>query len=110
MVDVDAELAFAGMIVFGRHPLAFVTFAALIFLFWGEIFSIFPAICGDTFGVKHAAANNGLLYTAKGTSSLAVPLANVLVTATGTWTSVLLAACGCSRSRRYLVPFRASAL
>ena len=80
-------------------------FAALIFLFWGEIFSIFPAICGDTFGVKHAAANNGLLYTAKGTSALAVPLANLLVTATGTWTSVLLAACVCSLAAGFLAKF-----
>ena len=63
----------------------------MIFLFWGEIFSLFPAICGDTFGVKNATANNGLLYTAKGTSALLVPLANVLVAATGTWTVVLLA-------------------
>ena len=84
--------AFAGMAAFGRHPLAFVVFAALIFLFWGEVFTIFPAICGDTFGIKNAAANNGLLYTAKGTSSLAVPLASVLATATGTWTSFLIAA------------------
>lgn len=84
-------LALLGMAAFGRQPLAFVVFAALIFLFWGEIFSLFPAICGDTFGVKHATANNGLLYTAKGTSALMVPLANLLVTATGTWTSVLLA-------------------
>jgi len=83
-------LALLGMAAFGRQPLAFVVFAALIFLFWGEIFSLFPAICGDTFGVKHATANNGLLYTAKGTSALMVPLANLLVTATGTWTSVLL--------------------
>jgi MFS transporter, OFA family, oxalate/formate antiporter len=93
LVFTAEGLSFAGMIAFGRHPLAFVLFAALIFLFWGEIFTIFPAICGDTFGAKHAAANNGLLYTAKGVSSLAVPLANLLVSATGTWTSVLLAAC-----------------
>ena len=66
------------------------SFAALIFLFWGEIFSLFPAICGDTFGVQNATANNGLLYTAKGTSALVVPMANVLVGATGTWTAVLL--------------------
>ena len=98
-------VSFAGMIMFGRQPLAFVLFAALIFLFWGEIFSIFPAICGDTFGVKHAAANNGLLYTAKGTSALAVPLANLLVTATGTWTSVLLAACICSLGAGILAKF-----
>jgi OFA family oxalate/formate antiporter-like MFS transporter len=83
-------LAFLGMAAFGRNPVAFLVFAALIFLFWGEIFSLFPAICGDTFGVRHATANNGLLYTAKGTSALMVPLANLLVTATGTWTAVLL--------------------
>jgi OFA family oxalate/formate antiporter-like MFS transporter len=83
-------IAFLGMWAMGRRPLAFVLFAALIFLFWGEIFSLFPAICGDTFGVKNATANNGLLYTAKGTAALVVPLANLLVTATGTWTAVLL--------------------
>jgi OFA family oxalate/formate antiporter-like MFS transporter len=86
------SVAFVGMAVFGHRPLLFVLFAALIFLFWGEVFSIFPAICGDTFGVKNATANNGLLYTAKGTSALVVPLANVLATATGTWMSVLLTA------------------
>ncbi len=86
------SLAFVGMAIFGHTPLLFVLFAALIFLFWGEVFSIFPAICGDTFGVKHATANNGLLYTAKGTSALVVPLANVLAMATGTWMSVLLVA------------------
>jgi MFS transporter, OFA family, oxalate/formate antiporter len=83
-------VALLGMAAFGRQPLAFLVFAALIFLFWGEIFCIFPAICGDTFGVKNATANNGLLYTAKGTSALVVPLANLMVAATGTWTAVLL--------------------
>jgi OFA family oxalate/formate antiporter-like MFS transporter len=82
--------AFLGMAAFGRQPLGFLVFAASIFLFWGEIFSLFPAICGDTFGVRNATANNGLLYTAKGTSALVVPLANLLVAATGTWTAVLL--------------------
>lgn len=83
-------VAFLGIAAFGRRPLAFVVFAALIFLFWGEIFSLFPAICGDTFGVRNATANNGLLYTAKGTSALVVPLANFLVAATGGWTAALL--------------------
>lgn len=83
-------IAFLGMAAFGRLPLAFLVFAALIFLFWGEIFSLFPAICGDIFGVRNATANNGLLYTAKGTSALMVPLASLLVAATGTWTAVLL--------------------
>jgi MFS transporter, OFA family, oxalate/formate antiporter len=83
-------IGFVGLATLGRHPLAFVIFAAMIFLFWGEIFSLFPAICGDTFGVRNATANNGLLYTAKGTSALMVPLANYLVTATGGWTVALL--------------------
>jgi len=91
LLTFSAEgIAFLGMAAFGRRPLAFLVFAALIFLFWGEIFSLFPAISGDTFGVKHATANNGLLYTAKGTSALAVPAANLLAEATGTWTAVLL--------------------
>jgi len=83
-------IAFLGMAAFGRQPVAFLVFAALIFLFWGEIFAIFPAICGDIFGVRNATANNGLLYTAKGTSALVVPLANLMVAATGSWTAALL--------------------
>jgi OFA family oxalate/formate antiporter-like MFS transporter len=89
-------LAFLGLSAFGHRPMGFVVFAAMIFLFWGEIFSLFPAICGDTFGVKNATANNGLLYTAKGTSALVVPLANLVVGATGSWTTVLWISAGCS--------------
>jgi OFA family oxalate/formate antiporter-like MFS transporter len=85
-------VAFFGMAAFGAHTLGFVGFAALIFLFWGEIFVVFPAISGDIFGIRNATANNGLLYTAKGTSAVVVPLASLLVARTGTWTSVLLAA------------------
>jgi OFA family oxalate/formate antiporter-like MFS transporter len=33
-----------------------------------------------------------MLYTAKGTASLLVPLANVLTTATGSWTAVFIVA------------------
>ena len=82
-------LALLGLMQYGSNPYAFMTFAALIFLFWGEIFSIFPAICADTFGSKYAAANAGTLYTAKGTASLLVPLASVL-SATGGWNRVFI--------------------
>jgi len=104
-------VALGGLAILGRSPYGFLGFAALVFLFWGEIFVIFPAICGDSFGMKNAAANNGLLYTAKGTSALAVPLASILVTATGTWNSVLLTAAFCSvlagvLARFVLVPMR----
>jgi OFA family oxalate/formate antiporter-like MFS transporter len=72
-----------------------MTFAALVFLCWGEIFSIFPALCADTFGVKNAAANAGTLYTAKGTASLLVPLTSVL-SAGGNWDRVFIFAAAIS--------------
>jgi MFS transporter, OFA family, oxalate/formate antiporter len=97
--------ALFGMAAFGRNPYGFLLFAALIFLFWGEIFVVFPALSGDSFGIKYAAANNGLLYTAKGTAALAVPLANLLMLATGTWTSVLLTAAACSLASGVLAKF-----
>ena len=46
-----------------------------VFFAWGEIYSLFPSTCTDTFGAKFATTNAGLLYTAKGTASLLVPLA-----------------------------------
>ena len=70
---------------FGFAPWAFVVFAALIFLTWGEIFSLFPSTCTDTFGTKFATVNLSLLYTAKGTSAFLVPVANLIKTSTGSW-------------------------
>jgi OFA family oxalate/formate antiporter-like MFS transporter len=78
--------------VAGHTPWAFVVCAGLIFFTWGEIFSLFPSTCTDTFGPKYATANASLLYTAKGTSAFLVPLANVLKTATGGWEAVFLVA------------------
>jgi MFS transporter, OFA family, oxalate/formate antiporter len=75
----------------GTEPWAFVGFAALIFLTWGEIFSLFPSTCTDTFGSKFATVNLSLLYTAKGTSAFFVPLANVIKSATGHWHMVFVA-------------------
>jgi OFA family oxalate/formate antiporter-like MFS transporter len=89
IVFIGEGLALLGLMTWGHNPVAFMTFAALIFLFWGEIFSIFPALCADTFGVKNAAANAGTLYTAKGTASLLVPLASVL-SAGGNWDRVFM--------------------
>jgi MFS family permease len=45
----------------GTAPWAFVLFAALIFVTWGEIFSLFPSTCTDTFGPKFATVNLGML-------------------------------------------------
>jgi OFA family oxalate/formate antiporter-like MFS transporter len=74
----------------GTAPWAFVVFAAMIFLTWGEIFSLFPSTCTDTFGTKFATVNLSLLYTAKGTSAFLAPLANVVKDATGSWHMVFL--------------------
>ena len=62
----------------GREPIVFVLASACYFLVFGEIYSLFPATCGDTFGPKFAATNAGVLYTAKGTAALLVPLASVI--------------------------------
>jgi OFA family oxalate/formate antiporter-like MFS transporter len=91
IVFLGEGLAMLGLMKYGHDPIAFMTFAALVFLFWGEIYSIFPAVCADTFGVKFAAGNAGALYTAKGTASLLVPLASVLA-ANGNWDRVFIAA------------------
>jgi len=63
-----------------------------VFFAWGEIYSLFPAMCGDLFGRKFATTNYGLLYTAKGTASLIVPQGNVLQVATASWLPIFIVA------------------
>jgi len=77
---------------FGQHPIAFVILTGMVFFAWGEIYSLFPSTCADTFGSKYAASNAGMLYTAKGTASLLVPLSSVLAAATGSWHTVFIVA------------------
>src|SRR5205807_7534089 len=77
---------------FGTNPVLFVILSGLVFFAWGEIYSLFPATVTDTFGAKYATTNTGLMYTAKGTASLLVPLSNVLMTMTGNWHAVFLTA------------------
>ncbi len=54
----------------GGHPIAFVVLFSLVFLFWGEVFSLFSATTGDVFGPKYASANYGMVYTSKGLASV----------------------------------------
>lgn len=56
----------------------------------GEIFSLFPSICTDSFGPKYATTNLSFLYTAKGVAAFLVPLANVIKAATGSWHRVFV--------------------
>jgi OFA family oxalate/formate antiporter-like MFS transporter len=77
---------------FGQEPVLFVILTGLVFFAWGEIYSLFPSTCADTFGTRYATTNAGLLYTAKGTAALVVPFANIAVAQFGNWDAVFLAA------------------
>jgi OFA family oxalate/formate antiporter-like MFS transporter len=73
---------------FGTTATSFVITDALVFLFWGDIFSLFAATVGDAFGRRFVTVNYGIMYTAKGVAALLVPLGNVLTHFTGSWHAV----------------------
>jgi OFA family oxalate/formate antiporter-like MFS transporter len=62
-------------------PLAFLILFSFVFLFWGEIYSLFSATTGDIFGPKNASANYGMLYSAKGMASVLAGYGAALVAA-----------------------------
>jgi OFA family oxalate/formate antiporter-like MFS transporter len=80
--------------LWGQDPVWFVILSGAVFFAWGEIYSLFPSTCTDTFGSKFATTNAGLLYTAKGTAALLVPAANYLQQSHGNWDMVFLIAAG----------------
>jgi len=86
-----AALMLLALSVYGHNPIVFVLATAVYFGVFGEIYSLFPATSGDTFGVKFATTNNGMLYTAKGTASLLVPIASLIATHYG-WQAVFVIA------------------
>jgi MFS transporter, OFA family, oxalate/formate antiporter len=86
-----AALMLLTLSMYGHIPVVFVLATAVYFGVFGEIYSLFPATSGDTFGVKFATTNNGMLYTAKGTASLLVPLASIVAASYG-WQAVFVIA------------------
>ena len=78
---------------YGANPVVFVLASAVFFGVFGEIYSLFPATCGDTFGSKFATTNAGMLYTAKGMAALLVPFASVLARAQGWYAVFIVAVC-----------------
>ena len=76
---------------FGHNPWAFLILSGVVFLAWGEVYSLFSATAADTFGTKHVGKIYGVLYCAKGVAALLVPIGNLLMEATGTWSTVLYA-------------------
>lgn len=88
----------------GQNPVVFVLATAIYFSVFGEIYSLFPATCGDTFGAKFATTNAGMLYTAKGTASLLVPLASVIAASQG-WKAVFILAVALNATAALLAIF-----
>jgi OFA family oxalate/formate antiporter-like MFS transporter len=80
--------------LWGADPFWFVVLSGLVFFAWGEIYSLFPSTATDTFGSRFATTNAGLLYTAKGTAALLVPVANYMQQSSGTWDNVFIVAAG----------------
>jgi MFS transporter, OFA family, oxalate/formate antiporter len=88
-----AALMLLTLSAYGHIPVVFVLATAIYFGVFGEIYSLFPATTGDTFGATYATTNNGMLYTAKGTAALLVPIAS-LVAANYGWQAVFVMAVG----------------
>jgi OFA family oxalate/formate antiporter-like MFS transporter len=101
------------------NPKLFVVLTGLVYFAWGEIYSLFPATCGDLYGRKYVTTIYGMLYTAKGTASLFVPVANLFSTSYG-WSMVFYTVAAmnfvaalmallvlkpvCARAQRLLIP------
>jgi OFA family oxalate/formate antiporter-like MFS transporter len=88
-----AALMLLTLSVYGHIPVVFVLATGIYFGVFGEIYSLFPATTGDTFGAKFATTNNGMLYTAKGTAALLVPIASIVAASYG-WQAVFVMAVG----------------
>jgi OFA family oxalate/formate antiporter-like MFS transporter len=88
-----AALMLLTLSTYGHIPVVFVLATAIYFGVFGEIYSLFPATTGDTFGATYATTNNGMLYTAKGTAALLVPVASLVAASYG-WQAVFVMAVG----------------
>lgn len=84
-------LAIYALLTWGHDPLMFVVLTAVVFLGWGEIFSLFPATQADMFGPKHQANNLGFLLMSIAVASIfGGPLAGFIYESTGSWTPVFV--------------------
>ncbi|HTH58565.1 MAG TPA: oxalate/formate MFS antiporter [Paraburkholderia sp.] len=82
-------LAMALWLTLRHDPVLFVVLSGVVFLGWGEIFSLFPSTLTDTYGGKHAIVNYACLSYAQGIGSiLGGPVAALLHQRTGGWNAV----------------------
>jgi OFA family oxalate/formate antiporter-like MFS transporter len=92
IVFTCGAVAYWALGTIGNTPWMFIATAGLVYFTWGEIYSLFPALCTDVYGAKYATANAGMLYTAKGTAAFLVPAASWLQGYTGGWHAVFVVA------------------
>src|ERR1700761_8009747 len=86
-------LAMTAWLLLRGDPTLFVLLSGVVFLGWGEIFSLFPATLTDTFGGRFATTNYGWLYISFGVGSVfGGPLAALLHQRTGSWIPVFATA------------------
>ncbi len=88
----------AGVVTVGRRgDVWFAVTMALVFLTWGELYVLFPAVLADLFGARHAASNYSFLYSTKGVASiLGGGLAAALFERTGTWEYAFYGSAACA--------------
>jgi OFA family oxalate/formate antiporter-like MFS transporter len=77
------------VLTLGRASGTYFTITLVLTYFtWGEIYSLFPSVVGDYYGVRHATANYGVMYSAKGVASIiGGGVAALLFERFGTWTA-----------------------
>jgi OFA family oxalate/formate antiporter-like MFS transporter len=67
----------------------FVVSMVMVFVTWGAVYALFPALLGDMFGARNAASNYSLLYSTKGVASIVAGwLAALLFESSGSWNFV----------------------
>ncbi|WP_454731755.1 MULTISPECIES: oxalate/formate MFS antiporter [Cupriavidus] len=72
-----------------ENAVLFVLLSGVVFLGWGEIFSLFPSTLTDTFGTRFATTNYGWLYISQGIGSIfGGPLAALMHERLGSWMPV----------------------
>lgn len=97
IVFVMEAITITALTLVVARPIFFIIISALMFFFWGDIYSLFPAAIADIFGSKHATTNYGIQYTAKGIGSiLAGPGAALLMAASHSWIPVFWGAVACN--------------
>lgn len=79
----------------GSDPIGFIVITTIYLASYGQIFALFPATAADTFGPRFAAANYGMLYTAKALAGLLVPVFAAVASTHG-WGPVCVFAMCCN--------------